>query len=207
MSCRSRTPSTHVAAAARAGLAALLVALAGCGAGRPTPAGDEPRVRALLEDAGLVTDEFRQRLGGALTTAIRKGGFADAIDTCAKAAPAIAESLARPDRRVYRVGTRVRNPRLGAPDVVDRRLLDRLARAPGEPAWELERDGRGQATGLRVARGIPIRADMCLKCHGGPDDLAPGVPGALAAGYPADQAVGYRLGDLRGAFVVRYTLK
>jgi hypothetical protein len=185
-----------------------LVALAGCGAGGTKPAEIERRVPALLEDAAIATDEFRQRLGGALQAAVRKGGYADAISTCASQAPAIAEALARPDRRIYRVGTRVRNARTGTPDAVDRRLLDRLAQqapAQREPAWELERAASGKATGLRVARPIRMGADLCLKCHGGPDDLAPGVRDVLQATYPDDRAIGYKLGDLRGAFVVRYT--
>jgi hypothetical protein len=32
------------------------------------------------------------------------------------------------------------------------------------------------------------------------------VRDAVQAAYPDDQATGYRLGDLRGAFVVRYRL-
>ena len=185
-----------------------LLLLAGCGAGGTKPAEVDRRVPPLLEDSAIVTDEFRQRLGTALRDAVRKGGYADAINTCATQAPAIGESLARPDRRVYRVGTRARNKRLGTPDAVDRRLLDKLAQRPAaerEPAWELERAASGKATGLRVARPIRTGADLCLKCHGGPDDLAPGVRDVLQATYPDDQATGYRLGDLRGAFVVRYT--
>jgi hypothetical protein len=155
----------------------------------------------------MVTSEFQQRLGSALRASLLKGGYADSIFTCAQTAPAIAGSFARPDRRVYRVGTRVRNARLGTPDEVDRRLLGRLEASADGPAWELERDARGKATGLRVARAIRIRADLCLKCHGGRDDLAPGVRDAVQATYPDDQATGYQLGDLRGAFVVRYDLR
>jgi hypothetical protein len=183
-------------------MAPLLVALAGCGASQTTP---DRRVPGLLEDAAAVTTEFQQQLGRALRAAVAKGGYADAISTCAQAAPAIAGSFARPDRRVYRVGTRVRNPRQGTPDEIDRRLLEQLATQPrGAQAWELERNAAGQATGLRVARAIRVGADLCLKCHGSPDDLAPGVPDVLRATYPNDQAIGYKLGDLRGAFVVRY---
>jgi hypothetical protein len=185
-------------------VALAVLALTGCGAGGTTPTAAERRVPALLEDAAMVTDEFRQRLGRALQDAVRQVGYADAINTCAREAPAIAEAFARPDRRVYRVGTRVRNTRLGTPDEIDRRLLGRLAESQGQPAWELERGATGTVTGLRVARPIHVRADLCLKCHGGPDDLGPGVPDVLKDAYPGDQATGYQTGDLRGAFVVRY---
>ena len=46
----------------------------------------------------------------------------------------------------------------------------------------------------------------CLKCHGAPDQLGPGVAAAVQAEYPYDQAMGYAKGDIRGAWTVKIPL-
>ena len=46
----------------------------------------------------------------------------------------------------------------------------------------------------------------CLKCHGAPDQLGPGVEEAVMAEYPYDQAMGYAKGDIRGAWTVKIPL-
>jgi hypothetical protein len=46
----------------------------------------------------------------------------------------------------------------------------------------------------------------CLKCHGTPDQLGPGVAAAVQAEYPYDQALGYAKGDIRGAWTVKILL-
>ena len=51
-------------------------------------------------------------------------------------------------------------------------------------------------------RGIFIERPVCLSCHGPPGSLDPEVTTALKNLYPQDEATGYRMGDLRGAFVV-----
>jgi hypothetical protein len=183
--------------------AAVALVVTGCAAPAPAPEAD-PQIRARLAEAEQVTRDFQRQLGGALMTAMRTGGPPAAIAVCAQRAPALAAAYTTPARRVYRVGTRVRNPRQGTPDPVERRLLGRLAAEHQPSVFEIERDAAGRARGLRYLKAIHVGADLCLKCHGGPADLAPGVREALRATYPDDQAVGYRRGDLRGAFVVHY---
>ena len=51
-------------------------------------------------------------------------------------------------------------------------------------------------------RPIRIGVDVCLKCHGDAESLAPEVSDRLAELYPDDRATGFAMGDLRGAFVV-----
>jgi hypothetical protein len=46
----------------------------------------------------------------------------------------------------------------------------------------------------------------CLKCHGTPEQLGPGVAEATLAEYPYDQAMGYAKGDIRGAWTVKIPL-
>jgi len=46
----------------------------------------------------------------------------------------------------------------------------------------------------------------CLKCHGQPEQLGPGVAEMVQEYYPYDQAMGYSRGDIRGAWSVKIPL-
>lgn len=43
----------------------------------------------------------------------------------------------------------------------------------------------------------------CLKCHGTPEQVAPGVQDMVDIYYPYDQAMGYAPGDIRGAWTIK----
>ena len=45
----------------------------------------------------------------------------------------------------------------------------------------------------------------CLACHG--SDIAPAVSKKIATLYPNDQATDFKLGDIRGAFVVKKAIE
>ena len=53
----------------------------------------------------------------------------------------------------------------------------------------------------RVYKPIIVKA-KCLICHGTEDKLHPKAKEAIKTKYPNDKATGYKVGDLRGAFVV-----
>ena len=50
---------------------------------------------------------------------------------------------------------------------------------------------------------IPLSQPLCLQCHGGDEDIAPGTREAILAKYPQDKATGYQLNDLRGIWRIR----
>jgi hypothetical protein len=127
---------------------------------------------------------FIQGLGAALKNEMSRSGPAGAISVCKEIAPDIAGRLSRTHGwRVTRVGTRVRNPMLGLPDIWEQQVLARFAE--------------------REAIGIQ---SLCLTCHGPKDQIPQSVRAALARHYPADQATGYKLGDLRGAISIKQPL-
>jgi len=73
--------------------------------------------------------------------------------------------------------------------------------------------GGGQRAYFRYMRsitmpGMPNEPPFlpCLKCHGTPEQLGPGVAAAVQAEYPYDQAMGYSKGDIRGAWTVKIPL-
>jgi len=54
---------------------------------------------------------------------------------------------------------------------------------------------------IRIFKPILLKP-MCVVCHGTEDKLDKKAYEAIKAKYPNDKATGYKVGDLRGAFVV-----
>lgn len=54
----------------------------------------------------------------------------------------------------------------------------------------------------KVYKPIFINKGVCLTCHGTSDVRDPQAYKMIQVKYPHDKAVGYKMGDLRGAFVV-----
>lgn len=128
-----------------------------------------------------------------LMKAMQKGGAKNAIDVCSRRAPAIAKTAGdKHGVRIGRTSWKLRNP-TNAPPVWAALLVDERA---GEPRYMTDDAGR-----LGVLTPIKL-SGTCLKCHGSPDDLAPGVREQLDKHYPKDQATGFKEGDLRGWFWV-----
>jgi len=54
---------------------------------------------------------------------------------------------------------------------------------------------------IRVYKPITLKP-MCVVCHGTEDKLDKKAYEAIKEKYPNDKAIGYKVGDLRGAFVI-----
>lgn len=183
-------------------ITALLVPVA---ATAETMADEEQRVAEARE----VTDMLFEELSGELQAAMQDGGPAEAISVCRDRAPAIKRRLSlERGWEVTRVGTRTRNPLLGLPHAWQRDVLadfeDR--RADGEDMAELEfaeTEETSAGREFRYMRAIGTQ-EACMTCHGAQEDLPEDIRNALAEEYPQDQATGYQVGDLRGAFSIRY---
>lgn len=153
-----------------------------------------------------------QQLGGALKQQVEKGGPASAVPVCSEIAPGIAGKLSREHGwQVKRVGTRVRNPMIGSPDVWEQKVLANFAKraARGEKFddmtySEVVKEPNGRY--FRFAKAIGVQP-QCIGCHGAKDQLAPQVADTLARDYPHDQATGYKPGELRGAVSIKQPLR
>ena len=62
----------------------------------------------------------------------------------------------------------------------------------------VEFDGQRE---LRYAKAI-VTQQLCVTCHGKPEDIPAPLMEKIRAEYPDDQATGYSVGKLRGAVVV-----
>ncbi|SDW03719.1 Tll0287-like domain-containing protein [Marinobacter mobilis] len=173
------------------GLSVLAVDVAG---------GDEAE---LVAEARSRASAFGADLQATLKSAIQAGGLTQGIEVCKSAAPALADQHSVESWSIGRTALRVRNPG-NAPDAWQTEQLKMMSAAPiqdGRPAsvWRT-RDHEGQPM-FEYMQAIPT-GEVCLKCHG--DNVSEGVQQTLTELYPDDQATGFGLGDLRGAFVIRY---
>ncbi len=163
---------------------------------------------AALESTRAIANELVTQLGQKLKGTIASDGPVAAVGVCKEVAPAIAKSLSiRHGAQVSRVGTRVRNASMGVPNGWQKdALADFDARlAKGEkPAdleyWKVVDTGNGNQE-LRYAKAI-VTQQLCVTCHGKPEDIPAPLMEKIRAEYPHDQATGYSVGQLRGAVVV-----
>lgn len=154
-----------------------------------------------------MTKSFASELQATLLAAIEAGGPAHAISVCKHEAPQIAAAQASDGWTLGRTALRVRNP-TNAPSSWQRVVLETWqaqidANEIEDPAsleWTEVIEGEGGPE-LRYMRAI-VLGGVCLACHGPVEQISEEVRTALAEQYPDDQATGFRVGDLRGAFVV-----
>lgn len=177
-----------------------------------SPVGGEAAELAEYDKAAseVATTLIRQ-FGEAMRREMAKGGPTEVVKVCADLAPELAGRLSREQGwRVTRVGTRVRNPLLGMPDVWEQQVLATFAEraAKGEDLMgmthsEIVTEPNGRY--YRFMKPIVVQPH-CLLCHG-PSDRIPGeITTVLKAQYPFDQATGYEVGDLRGAVSIKRPL-
>ena len=164
-----------------------------------------PDETALKAEAISLVQQFGGQLKPRLKKAMQEGGPVHAVSVCSEAAPAIAKALSEESGwQIKRVSLKARNPN-AVPDEFERRVLEDFdaRRSAGVDAKKLaySEEANGE---YRFMKAQPTEG-LCLACHG--SEVAPDVEAALAEYYPGDQARGYKIGDIRGAFSLRYPTK
>jgi hypothetical protein len=163
---------------------------------------------ATVDSTRNIAGQLLNSLGQKLKTALSTDGPLAAVSVCKEAAPAIANSLSvEHGVQITRVGTRVRNQKMGIPNVWQKEALtqfeERLA-AGEKPAdleyWKVVETANGKRE-LHYAKAIAVQP-QCLSCHGQPQDIPAALAEKIRQEYPNDQATGYSTGKLRGAVVI-----
>jgi hypothetical protein len=163
---------------------------------------------ATVDSTRNIAGQLLNTLGQKLKTALSTDGPLAAVSVCKEAAPAIANSLsAEHGVQITRVGTRVRNQKMGIPNVWQKEALtqfeERLA-AGEKPAdleyWKVVETANGKRE-LHYAKAIAVQP-QCLSCHGQAQDIPAALVEKIRQEYPNDQATGYSAGKLRGAVVI-----
>lgn len=162
------------------------------------------------EESRKIIKEFASQLGGEMQKEMKANGPVSTIKVCRDVAPAIASEVSRKNGwNVGRKSLKTRNAALGMPDAWEQKVL-----ADFEKRMEKENPANmefaevvtePQGKFFRYVKAIPVQ-DVCLKCHGADDAVAPGVKDALKAEYPHDKATGYTLGQIRGGFSIKRPL-
>ncbi len=187
-------------------LGVLLLTVSGLAVAQSTPPAtiDAAMVQSTRGIAGELLGQLGQKLKAAMSTE----GPVAAVSVCKEAAPAIAHQLSNAnDAKVTRVGTRVRNQKMGIPNAWQKEALTQFETrlSQGEKAtdieyWQVADNGHGKNE-LRYAKAIAVQP-QCLSCHGPAQDIAAPLAEKLRIEYPNDQATGYSVGHLRGAVVI-----
>lgn len=183
----------------------VLVILLSAACGVPDRDEVSPEVEAAVLSIGEpAADALLGTLISHLTTAMEDGGAASAVEFCSANAMELTAGVAGTEGvEIKRTSLRYRNP-ANAPDQSETLALRHFETALAETgelpqAW-VQKVGRDE---YRYYRPLTV-APPCLKCHGTPDEIDPGVAEILADRYPDDLATGYAAGDLRG--VVRVSI-
>jgi hypothetical protein len=170
--------------------------------------GDDAEIQARVDAAKVATGDFLKQLGGTMKREMQAGGPTAAMKVCRDVAPRIANDISlEKGWKVTRVGTRVRNPMLGLPDVWEQRVLQDFEKraANGEKYdamtyFEVVEEPAGKS--LRYMKAIGV-APQCIACHGNAGQIEEPVRAQLKTLYPYDRAVDYKPGDLRGAVSIK----
>jgi hypothetical protein len=157
----------------------------------------EAEIAAVSEVAAPVAGALVQSLGGTLSAAVAERGAVGAMEVCnVEAMPLTRQVTEERGMEVKRTSWRVRNP-ANAPDALETEALAHFAaraEAGEAPTPWVQADPDG---GWRFYQPLPT-GELCLNCHGSPEQLAEGVPEAIRRLYPEDEAVGFSAGELRG---------
>ncbi len=139
-----------------------------------------------------------------LKSKISEGGIETAINYCNVAALPLTDSIANLYAvKVRRVSDKIRNP-ANAPDSLENSVISdyKISLSKGE---SLQAKLINENGSIRFMAPI-ILNDLCLKCHGTPDEnISSNDRAIILMAYPKDQAIGYKVGELRGIWSVTFS--
>ena len=151
--------------------------------------------------ARSIVQKFQSSLKGELQAAIGAGGFINAVAVCNEKVPQIAEKLQiESGWNINRISLKPRNS-ANAPDSYFVGILKTFEdrKKSGEDVMNLEWWENNDAA-FTYVKAIPT-GKLCVACHG--SNIQPDLLAAIKALYPSDKAIGFKVGDLRGAFVIK----
>jgi hypothetical protein len=151
-----------------------------------------PALAPLVARASAAADQLQRGLARRLVEELQDAP--NAVKVCRDEAPALAAEVAQAQGvALGRTSHRLRNP-ASAPSAWVRPALEAAAARPAAEVRAMAVD-----LGDRVGYLRPVfESETCLRCHGPPEALSPGVRAALQDAYPADQATGFAAGDFHG---------
>lgn len=146
-------------------------------------------------------------LGGALKntlqSAIQAGGIENGITVCHEVAGALAAQMSDENWEVGRTSLKVRNQNNNPAPWASSTLEDFARQLSQDPSHIPEATYQDPQTGQFSYMRAIVMQPLCTACHG--DNIKENVSKRIQALYPGDQATGFKVGELRGAFIVTHT--
>lgn len=146
---------------------------------------------------------FQANLESELKAALKNHGLVGAVSACSIKSPQLESSMVNEDYSIKRISQKPRNPS-HFPDTMEKEVLEQWQNmiSKNENPGFVFRESQEYKYYLKP---IIIKKQLCLKCHGPKISLDDELKKKIFELYPADRAIGYKIGDLRGAFVARWT--
>ncbi len=160
----------------------------------------------IKREAKYAIAKLQTTLQTQLKANLKKGGPLQAANFCARKAQAITHeinvSFAK-ETTVHRTSLNYRNSE-NSPKSDEREVLEAMQKDfdAGKALPNLIVKKIYDDT-YKVYQPIYINKGVCLKCHGDISTLDKNAYSVIKENYPNDKATGYKMGDLRGAFVVK----
>jgi len=160
----------------------------------------------IKQEAKDAIAKLQKTLQTQLKANLKKGGTVQAATFCSSKAQSITHeinvSFAK-ETTVHRTSLKYRNSD-NSPKSDEREVLESMQKDfdAGKALPELIVKKIYDDT-YKVYKPIYISKDVCLKCHGDVSTLDTKTYDVIKEHYPNDKARGYKMGDLRGAFVVK----
>lgn len=154
-----------------------------------------------------ISTALMKSLKAELKSAITEGGFEQAIDVCnLKALPITNKitEIAGSNIQIKRTTLKYRNPE-NAPDEVEKTALDHfqmlLDQNENLPDHFVQKVTKQDVVQYYFYKPLIIE-NVCLGCHGNPENMDTKLLNQIAQYYPEDKATGYSEGDFRGLISV-----
>lgn len=158
----------------------------------------------ILPEGNEIASKLMKSLKAELKAAITEGGFENAIEVCNIKALPITESITDNNIKIKRITYKTRNPE-NTPNDVEILALDHfqslLDRDEELPTHYVQKVTQNDVVHYYYYKPLMV-GNVCLGCHGSPENMDTKLLSQISKLYPEDEALGYKEGDFRGLISV-----
>ena len=153
-----------------------------------------------IQAADKMVGQFMRSLQSELLKAAEVGDFTNAVEVCYDKAPEITNLYSGGGWTLKRVSDKFRNQD-NRPDTLELSYLATFADSGGAPEFLFDWYDTDSTKTFKYYEPI-VTKQICLNCHGDLQTMSSDTYRRIKKLYPMDRATGYKVGDLRGMFVV-----
>lgn len=152
-------------------------------------------------EARQVTTQYQDELKTALLSAIESGGPKKGVEVCKERAINIAQEVSEESGwQVSRVSLKARNTK-NQPSEHEREILEQFEMSVADGKSTQAMEWWQSKSEQQIYMKAITTGGLCLTCHG--ENVDPELKEVILNNYPRDTATGFKLGDIRGAFVLK----